>query len=111
MIFINNRLRSIISLSQRLRMAIASIAMWRHSCNNFPWHTLVSEPVISIVVNGEARTFNPPLNCAELIDRLELAGKRVALERNGEIVPRSRFPEQMLADGDRLEIVVAVGGG
>jgi sulfur carrier protein len=35
----------------------------------------------------------------------------VALERNGEIVPRSRFADQQLADGDRLEIVVAVGGG
>jgi sulfur carrier protein len=35
----------------------------------------------------------------------------VALERNGEIVPRSRFGEQQVADGDRLEIVVAVGGG
>jgi len=67
--------------------------------------------VISIVVNGEARRFDRPLNCAELIARLELSGKRVALERNGEIVPRSRFPAEMLGDGDRLEIVAAVGGG
>jgi sulfur carrier protein len=67
--------------------------------------------VISITVNGERRQFNAPLNCADLLARLELAGKRVALERNGEIVPRSRFPEQVIADGDALEIVVAVGGG
>lgn len=67
--------------------------------------------MIALTVNGEQRQFKQPLNCAELLNRLELAGKRVALERNGEIVPRSRFPEQMLADGDRLEIVVAVGGG
>jgi sulfur carrier protein len=67
--------------------------------------------VIAITVNGEARRFDHPLNCAELIARLELAGKRIALERNGEIVPRSRFPEQMVMDGDKLEIVVAVGGG
>ncbi|MBI4196036.1 MAG: sulfur carrier protein ThiS [Betaproteobacteria bacterium] len=67
--------------------------------------------VISLTVNGKHRQFDAPLNCADLLARLELAGKRVALERNGEIVPRSRFPEQMLADGDRLEIVVAVGGG
>jgi sulfur carrier protein len=40
-----------------------------------------------------------------------LGGKRIALERNGEIVPRSQFDQQMLANGDRLEIVVAVGGG
>ncbi len=67
--------------------------------------------MISITVNGEARQFERPLNCAELLAQLELAGKRVALERNGEIVPRSRFAEQRLAEGDRLEIVVAVGGG
>ncbi|HET6491723.1 MAG TPA: sulfur carrier protein ThiS [Burkholderiales bacterium] len=66
---------------------------------------------MSITVNGERRQFNAPLNCADLLARLELAGKRVALERNGEIVPRSRFPEQVIADGDALEIVVAVGGG
>ena len=67
--------------------------------------------MISITVNGERRQFDVPLNCAELIARLELTGKRVALERNGEIVPRSRHAQQGLADGDRLEIVVAVGGG
>jgi sulfur carrier protein len=68
-------------------------------------------PVIAIIVNGETRRLDQPINCAELLARFELAGKRVALERNGEIVPRSRFAEQMVADGDRLEIVVAVGGG
>jgi sulfur carrier protein len=67
--------------------------------------------MISITVNGQRREFNAPLNCADLLARLELAGKRVALERNGEIVPRSRYSNQTLADGDRLEIVVAVGGG
>jgi sulfur carrier protein len=67
--------------------------------------------VIALTVNGEARRFEQPLNCQQLLERLELAGKRVALERNGEIVPRSRLPEEMLADGDCLEIVVAVGGG
>jgi sulfur carrier protein len=67
--------------------------------------------MISVTINGERRQLAAPLNCAELLTRLELAGKRVALERNGEIVPRSRFAEQLLAEGDRLEIVVAVGGG
>ena len=67
--------------------------------------------MISITVNGEPRRFEAPLNCAELLARLELAGKRVALERNGEIVPRSRHDRERIADGDRLEIVVAVGGG
>ena len=67
--------------------------------------------MIAINVNGERREFEAPLNCADLVARLELAGKRVAIERNGEIIPRSRFQEQVLLDGDRLEIVVAVGGG
>jgi sulfur carrier protein len=67
--------------------------------------------LIALTVNGEARHFEHPLNCRQLLEQLQLAGKRVALERNGEIVPRSRHSEQMLAEGDKLEIVVAVGGG
>jgi sulfur carrier protein len=67
--------------------------------------------MISVTVNGERREFEAPLNCADLVARLALAGKRVALERNGEIVPRSRYAQQPLVEGDRLEVVVAVGGG
>jgi sulfur carrier protein len=67
--------------------------------------------VIALTINGEPRRFEQPVSVAELLDRLELTGKRVALERNGEIVPRGRFAQERIADGDRLEIVVAVGGG
>ena len=67
--------------------------------------------MISVTINGEPKHFDAPLNCAELLARLDLAGKRVALERNGEIVPSGRLAEQRLAEGDRLEVVVAVGGG
>lgn len=67
--------------------------------------------VIQLIVNGENRHFEEAPTVAQLLEKLELAGKRVALERNGDIVPRSRFGEERLADGDRLEIVVAVGGG
>jgi len=67
--------------------------------------------MIALIINGEAQRFEGALTVAELIDRLQLAGKRVALERNGEIVPRSRFGDERLIDGDTLEIVVAVGGG
>ena len=67
--------------------------------------------LIALTVNGVARRFEQPLTCEQLLVQLELAGKRIALERNGEIVPRSRHGEQLLADGDQLEIVVAVGGG
>ena len=67
--------------------------------------------MIALTVNGESRTFERSLTCEQLLDQLRLRGKRVALERNGEIVPRSHLAEQMLSDGDKLEIVVAVGGG
>jgi sulfur carrier protein len=67
--------------------------------------------VIALTINGERRSFEASLTVAQLIEHLELAGKRIALERNGEIVPRGDFAAQRLVDGDRLEIVVAVGGG
>jgi sulfur carrier protein len=67
--------------------------------------------MISLTVNGEPRRFEAPLTAAQLIASLELTGKRVALERNGEIVPRGQFEQQQLSDGDSVEIVVAVGGG
>jgi len=67
--------------------------------------------VIALTINGQSRSFPGPLNVARLIEVLELEGKRIALERNGEIVPRSQFASVKLTDGDALEIVVAVGGG
>jgi sulfur carrier protein len=67
--------------------------------------------MIEITVNGEARRFDSPLDIYRLLGLLELTGKRLAVERNGEIVPRSQHAATPLADGDRLEIVVAVGGG
>jgi sulfur carrier protein len=67
--------------------------------------------MIQLSINGQPRQFPPGANIGHLINELALAGKRIAVERNGEIVPRSRYAETLLADGDRLEIVVAVGGG
>jgi sulfur carrier protein len=67
--------------------------------------------VLQVTINGDPRQFGRDLAVTELLDELALAGKRVAIERNGEIVPRSRYAETRLADGDQLEIVVAVGGG
>lgn len=48
---------------------------------------------------------------AQLLTELDTAGKRVAVERNGEIVPKSRYGDTPVLEGDRLEIVAAVGGG
>jgi len=67
--------------------------------------------MIEITVNGEARRFDSPLHISRLLDVLELTGKRLAVEVNGEIVPKSQHPDTTLSDGDKLEIVVAVGGG
>jgi len=67
--------------------------------------------VITVSINGESRQFPQATSIAALLEGMGLTGKRIALERNGEIVPRSTFAAQQLADGDRLEIVVAVGGG
>jgi sulfur carrier protein len=67
--------------------------------------------VIELFVNGEPRSFPQPLTLARLVELLELTQKRIAVECNGEIVPRSQHAETHLANGDRLEIVVAVGGG
>ena len=67
--------------------------------------------MIALTINGASRAFEPPLSCADLVKTLDLAGKRIAIERNGDIVPRSQFATCMLQEGDRLEIVVAVGGG
>jgi sulfur carrier protein len=67
--------------------------------------------MITVTINGEARQFEHAMQFGELVERLGLGGKRIAIERNGEIVPRGEFAARSLADGDRLEIVVAVGGG
>jgi len=67
--------------------------------------------MIQLSINGQPRQLPPGANILRLLDELALVGKRIAVERNGEIVPRSHYAETMLADGDRLEIVVAVGGG
>ena len=67
--------------------------------------------LITLSVNGSPRNIDAGSNVNRLLEALELAGKRVAVERNGEIVPRSQYGDTPLTDGDQLEIVVAVGGG
>jgi sulfur carrier protein len=67
--------------------------------------------VIAITINGRLQSFAAPLSVSRALEHLALQNKRIALERNGEIVPRSQFDTVELADGDTIEIVVAVGGG
>lgn len=66
---------------------------------------------IAISINGEPRRVAAGLSVAGLVAELGLNPKKVAVERNLEIVPRSTHADVMLADGDQLEIVHFVGGG
>lgn len=67
--------------------------------------------MFELKINGENRQFPAPLTVSGLIEALGYAGKRIAIERNGEIVPKSQHAMTALVAGDQLEIVVAVGGG
>jgi sulfur carrier protein len=67
--------------------------------------------MIEIKVNGDTKHYQHPLAVSELLEHMALAGKKIAVERNGEIVPRGAHGSTLLLDGDQLEIVVAVGGG
>ena len=64
-----------------------------------------------IQLNGEALELPEGQSVADLLARLDLAGRRVAVELNLDIVPRSQHAATLLRDGDRIEVVHAIGGG
>jgi sulfur carrier protein len=66
---------------------------------------------MQIQLNGEARTLEGVNTVASLIASLGLDGRKVAVERNLEIVPKSTYADAPVADGDRIEIVTFIGGG
>lgn len=66
---------------------------------------------MKVLLNGEAHTAPDGLTVAALLEQLQLAGKRIAVEVNEEIIPRSQHGNTVLRDGDRIEIVHAIGGG
>ena len=66
---------------------------------------------MDITLNGEHRQIPDNFTAAQLVDLLDLTGKRMAMEINREIVPRSTFAEHIISDGDNIEIVGAIGGG
>ena len=66
---------------------------------------------ISIRLNGEAKEFAQGSTVADLVESLGLTGKRVAVERNLDIVPRSQHQVVQLQDNDQIEVVEAIGGG
>ncbi len=66
---------------------------------------------MQIMVNGEQREVENGLTAAQLVEDMDIAGKRIAMEVNLEIVPRSGYAEHTFQAGDKIEIVHAVGGG
>ncbi len=66
---------------------------------------------MQIIVNGEQRDVLEGLTAAQLVADMDITGKRIAMEVNLEIVPRSTYADHMFKAGDKVEIVHAVGGG
>ncbi len=66
---------------------------------------------LTLTLNGEARNYDPPLTVFTLLTRMGLDIRKVAVERNEEIVPRSAYAQTWLQPGDQLEIVHFIGGG
>ena len=66
---------------------------------------------MNITVNGESRSVEAETRLSQLLEMLELDGKRIAVEVNRDIVPRSEYSDFKLSDDDTIEIVNAIGGG
>ena len=66
---------------------------------------------LNILLNGQPHGLQAPCSAAELIEQLGLGGQRLALEINGDIIPRSQHDSTLLKEGDKVEIVRAIGGG
>lgn len=66
---------------------------------------------MQIIVNGEPREVNTGLTAAQLVEDMQISGQRIAMEVNLEIVPRSTYAEHIFKEGDKVEVVHAVGGG
>jgi len=66
---------------------------------------------MNIIINGVEKTYTSSLTLETLLNELDHAGKKVAIEVNEEIIPRSQYKNKLVVDGDKIEIINAVGGG
>jgi len=66
---------------------------------------------VEYLLNGESHSTQAPLTVLDLLQRFELAKRRVAVAINTIVVPKSRFAETWIRDGDKVEVIQAVGGG
>ncbi len=76
-----------------------------------PMETQFESGTLRVEVNGEPRAIDAPCTIADLVASLGLGGKRVAVALNRDVIVRARHAETTLAEGDRIEILEAVGGG
>lgn len=66
---------------------------------------------MQVTINGEPREFPSPISVSDLLQQLELADKRIAVEINEAIIPKGQHPQTLLQGGDQVEIIHAIGGG
>jgi sulfur carrier protein len=71
----------------------------------------IAKPHMLFYLNGKTQECAADSTISELLEAMEWSGRRIAVEKNGEIVPRSLHASTLIHEGDRLEVVVAVGGG
>jgi sulfur carrier protein len=84
----------------------------RHKPHPLPQRSIARHTMrMDILLNGEPCRLRPDASLADLLEEHGLAGRRVAVEVNGEIVPRGLHAGRRLREGDRIEIVHALGGG
>ena len=66
---------------------------------------------MELIINGDQRLIDSSYSLMDLLVSLEMTQGHIAVELNGEIIPKSTFQQQQLSDGDMIEIVQAIGGG
>lgn len=74
-------------------------------------HTGLTGGTMQVLINGESQALDRAVSVAKLLEQNGLAGKRIAVEINESIVPKSQHAERMIEEGDRIEIIHAIGGG
>ncbi len=72
---------------------------------------MVPSPSVNFELNGERREVETQLTVHSMLDRFDLLGRRVAVAINAEVVPKSHFEKAVIREGDRVEVIQAVGGG
>jgi len=66
---------------------------------------------MEVIINGDQHLIDSSYSLMDLLVSLEMTQGQIAIELNGEIIPKSTFQQQQLSDGDKIEIVQAIGGG